>query len=177
MRTETIIPQPIQEQIDAINNEMLILAEVELDEITGMPDYQQVLRVLDNVAALSQEYFKVIPKRILIHKVTGQELDLNLPVPDWTKTGNDVSALINESTGERVLVEQNTYDDVVIDEETGETEEQLISTEEVPVLVPTLKYLRNIIKRLKYHEAFGVFTVQYVNDIKAVDPDYFKRLA
>ncbi len=176
MRIETIIPQEIQDQLDAINNELLILAEVELDEITDMSDYRQVLRVQDNNIALSQEHFKVIAKRILIHKTNGSELDLKLPVPDWTKTGSDMSSLIDEGTGGRVLVVQNTYDDVIIDEETGETEEQLISTEEVPVPVPTLKYLRNIIRRLKYHEAFEMFTVQYVNDIKAVDPDYFKRL-
>ena len=42
-----------QQQIDLISSQKLILAEVQLDEITDMPNYRQVLRVRDVNIALS----------------------------------------------------------------------------------------------------------------------------
>lgn len=165
MTKEQIIPIEIQELIGLINSENLILAEVELDEITAMPDYKQVLRVKDVNIALTVDYLKVNPKRLLIHKTTGEELDLNLPVPNWEKTGSDMMALVDEN-GERMLFETNYYDDEGIFVET---------TQEV-ALVPTLKYLMRMISQLKFKEIFRLFTAQYVNDIKEVDADYFSRL-
>lgn len=161
--------------IDLIESQELILAEVQLDEITAMPEYNQVLRVRDNNIALSVGYLKIIPKRILVHKTTGEEIDLNLPVPNWEKKDTDEAALLDE-TGERILIPTNYYDDVVVDEETGETEEQLVETKNEVVLVPILKYLMMMVKEKKYYEIFQLFTNQYVDDIKAEDADYFKRL-
>ncbi len=165
MRRVQNINAQLQAQIDLINSQNLILAEVELDEITAMPDYRQVLRVQDNNIALSIGYLKVLPKRILIHKTTGEEIDLKLPVPDWEKTAADEMALVDEN-GERILVETNYFDD----------EDELVETTQEVVLVPTLKYLNLMIKVKKYAEIFQLFTEQYVNDIKALDADYFTRL-
>ena len=69
MRTEQIIPAQEQGLIDAILNQDLILADVELDTIIidGV-EHEQVLRVKDVNIALSAEYLKVCPKRILINQ-------------------------------------------------------------------------------------------------------------
>ena len=140
MRTEQIIPAQVQGLIDVINSQDLVLAEVPLDTliIDGV-EHEQILRVKDVNIALFVEFLKVNPKRILINKVSGAEIDLNLPGPDWTKTGADMMALVDEN-GERMLFETKYYDDVLIqegwyDEELGQDippvyEEQLIETKQ-----------------------------------------------
>ena len=186
MRTEQIIPAQVQGLIDVINSQDLVLAEVPLDTliIDGV-EHEQILRVKDVNIALSVEFLKVNPKRILINAVTGAEIDLNLPVPDWTKTGADMMALVDEN-GERMFFETKYYDDVLIqegwyDEELGQDippvyEEKLIETKQEVKLVPTLKFLTLMAGSIAFKNIFEMFTLQYVNDIKAENPDYFKNL-
>ena len=186
MRTEQIIPAQVQGLIDVILNQDLKLAEVTLDPITidGV-EYEQILRVKDVNIALSAEYLKVCPKRILINKVTGEEKDLNLSVPEWTKTGQDMMALVDEN-GERMLFETKHFDNVEVtagyyDEETQEYipavyEEQLIETKQEVKLVPTLKFLMLMIGSKAFKTIFEMFTLQYVSDIEAENPNFFKEL-
>ena len=186
MRTEQIIPAQVQGLVDAILNQDLILAEVELDTvIIDSVEYKQFLRIKDINIALSAEYLKVCPKRILINQVTGEEKDLNLSVPDWTKTGQDMMALVDEN-GERMYFETKYYDNVLIqegyyDEELEQDippvyEEQLIETKQEVKLVPTLKTLMFIIGTKAFKTVFEMFTLQYVNDIKVGNPNFFKEL-
>ena len=186
MRTEQIIPAQVEGLIDAILNQDLILAEVELDTIfiDGV-EHKQFLRVKDVNIALSAEYLKVCPKRILINQVTGEEKDLNLSVPDWTKTGQDMMALVDED-GERMFFETKYYDDVLIqdgyyDEELEQDippvyEEQLIETKQEVKLVPTLKFLMLMVGSKVFKTVFEMFTLQYISDIKAENPNFFKEL-
>lgn len=186
MRTEQIIPAQEQGLIDAILSQDLKLAEVTLDPITidGV-EYKQVLRVKDINIALSAEYLKVCPKRILINQITGEEKDLNLSVPDWTKTGADMMALVDEN-GQRMYFETNYYDNVMVqeggyDEENQQEippvyEEQLIETKQEVKLVPTLKFLMLMVGSKAFKTIFEMFTNQYVADIKAENPNFFKEL-
>ena len=186
MRTEQIIPEQVQGLIDLILNQDLILAEVPLDTIIidGV-EHEQVLRVKDVNIALSAEYLKVCPKRILINQATGEEKDLNLSVPEWTKTGQDMMALVDEN-GERMLFETKYYDNVEVtagyyDEETQEYipavyEEQLIETKQEVKLVPTLKFLMLMIGSKVFKTIFEMFTLQYVSDIESENPNFFKEL-
>ena len=186
MRTEQIIPAQEQGLINTILNQDLKLAEVSLDPITidGV-EYKQVLRVKDINIALSAEHLKVCPKRILINQITGEEKDLNLSVPDWTKTGQDMMDLVNEN-GERMLFETKYYDNVMVqegyyDEELQEEippvyEEQLIETKQEVKLVPTLKFLMLMVGSKVFKTIFEMFTIQYINDIKEENPNYFKEL-
>ncbi len=186
MRTEQIIPAQEQGLINAILNQDLILAEVELDTIfiDGV-EHKQYLRVKDINIALSIEYLKVCPKRILINQVTGEEKDLNLSVPEWTKTGQDMMDLVDEN-GERMFFETKYYDDVMVqeggyDEDTQQDippvyEEQLIDTKQEVKLVPTLKFLMLMVGSKAFKTIFEMFTLQYVSDIKAENPNFFKEL-
>ena len=186
MRTEQIIPAQVQGVVDAILNQDLILAEVPLDTIIidGV-EHEQILRVKDVNIALSVEYLKVCPKRILINQVTGEEKDLNLSVPEWTKTGQDMMALVDEN-GERMFFETKYYDDVLIqegyyDEELEQDippvyEEQLIETKQEVKLVPTLKFLMLMVGSKVFKTIFEMFTLQYVSDIKVGTPNFFKEL-
>ena len=186
MRTEQIIPAQVQGLVDAILNQDLILVEVTLDTIfINEVEHKQVLRVKDVNIALSAEYLKVCPKRILINQATGEEKDLNLSVPEWTKTGQDMMALVDEN-GERMLFETNYYDNVEVtagyyDEETQEYipavyEEQLIETKQEVKLVPTLKFLILMVGSKVFKTIFEMFTLQYISDIKAENPIFFKEL-
>lgn len=186
MRTEQIIPAQEQGLIDAILSQDLILADIELDTIViDNVEHKQFLRVKDINIALSVEYLKVCPKRILINQVTGEEKDLNLSVPEWTKTGQDMMALVDEN-GERMFFETKYYDNVLIqegyyDEELEQDippvyEEQLIETKQEVKLVPTLKTLMFIIGTKAFKSVFEMFTLQYVSDIKVGNPNFFKEL-
>lgn len=174
MRREQLIPQEIQYLIDLINNQKLILAEIELDEVTAMPDYRQVLRVCDTNIPLSANFFKATPKRILIHKIDGSELDLNLQVPNWERKESDIMALTDD-IGNRLLFETNYYD-TIFNEETQEDEEVLVETKQEVCSVPTLKCLIFMSKQYPLISLFEKFTHQYVSDMKLEDEDYFKRL-
>lgn len=186
MRTEQIIPAQEQGLIDDILSQDLILADIELDTIfIDNVEHKQFLRVKDVNIALSVEYLKVCPKRILINQVTGEEKDLNLSVPDWTKTGQDMMALVDED-GERMYFETNYYDNVMVqkgyyDEELEQYippvyEEQLIETKQEVKLVPTLKFLMLMVGSKVFKTIFEMFTIQYINDIKEENPNYFKEL-
>lgn len=186
MRTEQIIPTQEQGLVDDILSQDLILAEVELDTVfIDNVEHKQYLRVKDINIALSVEYLKVCPKRILINQITGEEKDLNLSVPDWTKTGQDMMALVDEN-GERMHFETKYYDNVLVqegyyDEELEQNippvyEEQLIETKQEVKLVPTLKTLMFIIGTKAFKTVFEMFTLQYVNDIKVGNPNFFKEL-
>lgn len=183
MRREQILPPEIQGLINLIESQKLILAEVELDDITEMPDYRQVLRVEDNIIALSQGYLKVAPKRVLIHKTNNTEItSLNLPVPNWERRVSDMAALVNEETGERLLFETNYYetqnnpDYDPEDPESPETIEVLVNTEMEPYHVPVLQYLKLMISVKPYSEVFETFVNQYVTDVEAQVPGYFSML-
>ena len=96
MIKEQILPADIQAIVDSIKEEKLILAEVLLPEIEGRPDYDQYLRVEDMNMALSVCYLKLIPKRILIHKVTKEELDdiYFFDILKWSTIKALISAII-----------------------------------------------------------------------------------
>ena len=138
-----------------------------------------------NSLKLSAKYLKVCPKRILVNQITGEEKDLNLSVPDWTETGQDTMALVDEN-GERMFFETKYYDNVLIqdgyyDEDLQQDippvyEEQLIETKQEVKLVPTLKFLMLMVGSKVFKTIFEMFTIQYVADIKAENPDYFKEL-
>ena len=94
-------------------------------------------------------------------------------------------ALVDEN-GERMLFETKYYDNVLVqegyyDEDTQQDippvyEEQLIETKQEVKLVPTLKFLMLMIGSKVFETIFEMFTLQYVSDIKAENPDFFKEL-
>ena len=168
-----IIPPQLQQVFDYIKSKKGILAEVPLPDITEMPNYNQFLRVKDNNISLSSHYLKIIPKRILVHKVSGEELDLNLPVFDWTLGDYSVSSWIDSATGERML-----FDVVEVDEEGNETpvlDEEGNQVKEA-YKIKSLQYLEFLVENLKYKEILALFTKQYKDDIELEDATYFTRL-
>ena len=94
-------------------------------------------------------------------------------------------ALVDEN-GERMLFETKYYDNVEVtagyyDEETQEYippvyEEQLIETKQEVKLVPTLKFLMLMVGSKHFKTIFEMFTLQYVSDLKAENPNFFKEL-
>lgn len=174
-----MLPPELQGLVEYINEKEEILAEVDLPEIEGMPDYDQFLRVQDINIALSQKHLKIIPYRVLVHKVSKTELKLNLPVPDWTKSASDFTYIIDEN-GDRVMIPA-VYKDWVTTNATEENpnpepELRIIETKDEPVLVPTLKYLITIVENKKFLEAMELFTKQFIADEQLVNPEVFTKL-
>ena len=179
MIREQMLPQELEALVSYIEEKEEILAQVELPEIEDLPDYKQYLRVQDINIALSQKHLKIIPYRVLVHKTTGKELRLNLPVPDWTKTASDLTSLIDED-GNRILVPA-TYSDWVTPELTEENPNPepvltVIETKDEPYQVNTLKYLITVVENKKFLEAMELFTAQFIADEMAVNPDIFTKL-
>ena len=151
-----------------------------LPDIIDLPEYNQFLRVQDINIALSQQHLKIIPYRVLVHKVTGQQLKIDLSVPDWTKSASDLTSIIDPETGNRVLVPTH-YKEWITPEPTEENPNPepiltIVETKDEPVLVPTLKYLITIVENKKFMEAMELFTAQFIADEQAVNPDVFTKL-
>jgi hypothetical protein len=143
-----------------IESQEVVLAELPLPEITDMPNYNQVLRIKDVNVATSVDFVKLTPKRILIHKITGKELKLDLFVPDWTITKNNVSSYINEN-GERVMFEMEYYDDEL---EEVVTPEDLPELEPEVFLLPTIPYLMFFTKAVVLPDLIQLFSAQFIQD-------------
>lgn len=155
----------------------VILAEIELPEIPSMPNHNQVLRVRNINVAISVDYIKISPERLLIDKVSGEELDhLNLHVPLWEVTQSSVSSHVNEQ-GEREMYEMEWVNDegevvtthmveVGLDEN-GEPilEEQTL---EIPAdevfLMPSIPYLMMFTKQIVLPDLIETFSHQFVDD-------------
>lgn len=165
--------------VSYINEKEEILAQVALPQIEDLPEYDQFLRVQDINIALSQKHLKIIPYRVLTHKITGKELRLNLPVPEWTKSASDVTSIL-DNEGQRIMIPV-TYSEYITPEPTGDVPEPepvltLIETKDEPVLVNTLKYLITVIENKKFIEAMELFTQQFVDDEILLNPNAFKTL-
>lgn len=155
----------------------VILAEIPLPEIPAMPHHNQVLRVRDINIAICANYVGLTPKRILIDKESGEEIDLNLFVPKWEITENSVSSHVN-AQGEREYYEMEWYDDetneVVTTQnvEVGVDEEGNPILEEQPLeelidevfLISSIPYLMFFTKQVKLPNLIQMFSSQFVND-------------
>ena len=179
MIRQQILPMELEGLVSYINEKEEILAQVALPQIEDLPEYDQFLRVQDINIALSQKHLKIIPYRVLTHKITGKELRLNLPVPEWTKSASDVTSIL-DNEGQRIMIPV-TYSEYITPEPTGDVPEPepvltLIETKDEPVLVNTLKYLITVIENKKFIEAMELFTQQFVDDEILLNPNAFKTL-
>ena len=77
---------------------------------------------------------------------------------------------------DNVLVQEGYYDEELEQDIPPVYEEQLIETKQEVKLVPTLKTLMFIIGTKAFKTVFEMFTLQYVNDIKVGNPNFFKEL-
>lgn len=156
----------------------VILAEIELPEIPSMPNHRQILRVRNINVAISVDYFKISPERLLIDKTSGEELDhLNLHVPLWEITQSSVSSHVN-AQGEREYYEMEWFesdtDEVVTTQmvEVGLDEDGNPIFEEQPLetpanevyLMPSIKYLMMFAKQIVLPDLIETFSHQFVDD-------------
>lgn len=165
MRREQIIPTVDQYMINEIEETKLQLVELPLPDLDDNPHYSQVIRVEDVIINLSEGYFKALPKRILIHKVTGEEKDLNLKVPNLERFKYDIAALV-DNTGHRKLFETNYYND----------EDELVETKMEPFHVNCVQYLTFLASVQTLPQLFTAFIQQYIDDEQAIDPLIFTKL-
>ena len=98
-------------------------------------------------------------RRILVNQATVEEKRLNYICSECTKTVHD-----------------GYYDEELEQDIPPVYEEQLIETKQEVKLVPTLKFLMLMIGSKVFKTIFEMFTLQYVSDIKADNPDFFKEL-
>lgn len=159
-----------------LENLPVILAEISLPEITAMSNHNQVLRVRDINVAICADYVGLTPRRILVDKESGEEVDLNLFVPKWEITGSSVSSHVN-AEGEREYYEMEWFDDetgeVVISEtisgisEDGEVfteEKELEPLEDEAFMMPSIPYLMFFTQQVKLPSLIQMFSHQFVSD-------------
>ena len=75
-----------------------------------------------------------------------------------------------------VLVQDGYYDEELEQDIPPVYEEQLVETKQEVKLVPTLKFLMLMVGSKVFKTIFEMFTLQYINDIKEENPNYFKEL-
>lgn len=166
MKRQQIIPQALQEQINAIEATELVVAEVRLNDITiNDVVYEQYIRIKDTIINLSDFRFLPKPRRILINKEAQEERDYTITLPAWNIERFSLSALI-DNNGQRVLVDTEYYDD----------EDNLIETKQEPIHVNALKYLTFLSSQFTLPVLYGKFLQQYVDDELEKDANVFDKL-
>lgn len=160
-----------------LENLPVILAEIPLPDILKMPDYRQVLRVRDINVAICANFVGLTPKRILIDKESGEEVDMNLPVPKWEITGSNFSSIVNPQ-GVREMHEMEWYDDELDEvvttkpvvtglDENGDPiyeEQELEPLIDESFLLPSIPYLMFMVKQVKLPVLIEMFSHQFVAD-------------
>jgi len=166
MKRTQIIPQALQEQINAIEATELIVAEVKLNDIT-INDivYEQYIRIKDTIINLSDFQFLPKPKRILINTETQEEKDFSITLPSWNIEKYSVSAMI-DNNGQRILVDTEYRND----------NDELIEVKQEPIHVNSLQYLTHLSKLLPLPTLYGKFLQQYVDDELEKDANVFDKL-
>lgn len=166
MKRTQIIPQALQDQINAIEATDLIVAEVKLNDITiNDVVYEQYIRIKDTIINLSDFQFLPKPKRILINTETEEEKDFSITLPSWNIEKYSVSAMI-DNNGHRILVDTEYRDD----------NDELIETKQEPIHVNSLKYLTYLSKLLPLPTLYGKFLQQYIDDELEKDANFFDKL-
>lgn len=173
-----------------IESQEVVLAKIDLPEITinGVV-HDQILKVRNVNVAIAVDFIKISPERVLINQETQKELKgMNLYVPDWTITDENLSSHIGED-GQRIMYEMEYYDDEtdevvteqvviqdVLDEEgnpildengmptTADVVEELEPLADEAFMMPTIPYLMLFIGQMLLPDLILTFSHQYVDD-------------
>lgn len=127
--------------------------------------HNQILKVRNVNVAVSVNYIKITPERVLNNQETGKELKgMSLYVPDWTITDENVSSHIG-ADGQRIMYEMEYFDSesdqVVTEDEDGVA---LANLEPEAFLMPTIPYLMFFAKQIVLPELIETFSHQFVAD-------------
>lgn len=169
------------EQLKAMLESLPVkLAEILLPEIEDMPNHNQVLRVANVNIAISVDFIQITPKRILINKTDGKELDLNLFVPEWIIKKESQTSHV-DANGNRILYDREWVDNEgnVITEHTvtkynyddknniigsEDIVEQLPILEPQAFLMPSIPYLMLFATQIDLPTLLQMFSGQFVQD-------------
>lgn len=149
-----------------IESQEVILAKIDLPDITiNGVEHSQTLLVRNLNVAISVNYIKISPERFLTDKVTDKEVKgLNLYVPDWTITSDNLSSHIG-ADGQRIMYAMEYFNDeteeVVTEDEEGNA---LPILEPEAFLMPTIPYLMFFAKQIVLPELLQTFSHQFVAD-------------
>lgn len=173
-----------------IESQEVVLAKIDLPEVTiNGVIHDQTLVVRNVNVAIAVNYIKISPERVLINQETQKELKgMNLYVPDWTITDENLSSHIGED-GQRIMYEMEYYDDetdevvteqVVIQDVLAEDGNPILDENGIPTtedvvkelepladeafMMPTIPYLMFFTKQIVLPELLETFSHQYVDD-------------
>lgn len=173
-----------------IESQEVVLAKIELPEITiNGVIHDQILKVRNVNVAIAVDFIKISPERVLINQETQKELKgMNLYVPDWTITDENLSSHIGED-GQRIMYEMEYYDDEtgeviteqvviqdILDEEgnpildenglptTEDVVEELEPLADEAFMMPTIPYLMLFVGQMLLPDLILTFSHQYVDD-------------
>lgn len=173
-----------------IESQEVVLAKIELPEITiNGVIHDQILKVRNVNVAIAVDFIKISPERVLINQETQKELKgMNLYVPDWTITDENISSHIGED-GQRIMYEMEYYDDEtgeviteqvviqdILDEEgnpildenglptTEDVVEELEPLADEAFMMPTIPYLMLFVGQMLLPDLILTFSHQYVDD-------------
>ena len=151
--------------------------------------HDQILKVRNVNVAIAVDFIKISPERVLINQETQKELKgMNLYVPDWTITDENLSSHIGED-GQRIMYEMEYYDDEtgeviteqvviqdILDEEgnpildenglptTEDVVEELEPLADEAFMMPTIPYLMLFVGQMLLPDLILTFSHQYVDD-------------
>ena len=179
MIREQKLPKRIQDLVSKIENQELILAQIKITELDGFSQFEQYLRVQDVNIVLSQNHIKFTPFRVLVNKENQQETILNLPLPEFAKSANDFSFLLNKD-GEKEFFETE-YRDFVTSEPSEEEPEpepvlEVMKVESENLEIPSIKYFVNLLDTDKFKIAVEKFIKEFVDKFESQNPNIFKTL-
>ena len=97
MNEHLIIPEPIQDILDDINDTPLYLAELSMPKHPKLPQFDRFIRVNDIDAKSKNEFIYFSYEQILRDEDTNEIVNISLPTPEWVIYKDTWSSLRNET--------------------------------------------------------------------------------
>lgn len=132
MNENLIVPKQVQGILEEVENTPLYLAELPMEAHPKLPQFNRFIRVINLDAKSENEFVMFGYKQILKDKETGEEINIQLPTPEW---------VVYKDTWSYLRGTKNELINVPIKDEDGNA-----TAETQPVKVSSYKYMLWLMK-------------------------------
>ena len=109
MNENLMIPKQVQGILEEVEKTPLYLAELPMEAHPKLPQFNRFIRVINLDAKSENEFVMFGYKQVLKDKDTGEEINIQLPTPEWVVYKDTWSYLRGTKNELIILADSETY--------------------------------------------------------------------